>query len=253
MRRTIVILLCAGLFGLLASLLVHFPAGHAVALMAPPGVTASGVGGSVWRGSARQVEYGGPVPLLAVSWSLSAPRLLTGKLALEADFEVAGGQAEVAANIAHDGEITVRDATFRGPASAVAPLLPLLPGVSVEGDIIARISHGRWRDGRPQDIQARILWDHARLRAPASVLLGSVAAEIRPQAEGGHRMTLENRDGALVLDGEGNAGDDGRYELLLRLRPGTETPADVVDLLRRNGERDNGHFVIRDSGRLELQ
>lgn len=250
MRRTIAIPLCAGLIGVLAGLLAHFPASHAVALMAPPGVTAGGVGGSVWRGSAREVEYGGPAPLLAVNWSLSAPRLLTGRLALDADFEVAGGQAEVAATVAHDGEIRVRNASFRGPASAVAPLLPLLPNTSVDGDIIARISHGRWRDGRPRDIQARILWDHARLRAPASVLLGSVVAEIRPQVDGGHRMTLENRNGSLTLDGEVNAKDDGSYELVLRLRPGAETPADVVDLLRGNAERDNDHFVIRDSGRL---
>lgn len=249
MRRRVAILLGAGLLGALAGLVAHLPAGHAVAMMAPADIAARGVAGTVWRGSARRVDYGGPVAITALRWRVSALGLLTGTLAVDAGFDVAGGHADADVTVARGDGIRIRDATFRGAAAGMAPLLPAL-AVALEGEVIARIDGGRWTGERPADVQARILWERARIRAPASVALGDVVAEIRPRPDGGHRMTVENRDGALAVDGGGDADADGRYRLQLRLRPGPEVSAEVLEFLRAHAERDNGAFVVRDSGRL---
>ncbi len=252
MKRTI-ILLSAGLAGLLAGLIAHFPASHAITVMAPASVTAEGVRGSVWQGNARRIELGGPVPLAAVTWDVSALSLLGGRLGLETRFDVAGGRATVTAALAPDGEITVEEAIFRGPAAPlIAWLPPPMPSVSVEGSVIARVSGVRRADGRVRDITARILWEDARLRDPGPVVLGNVTVEARPAADGSHRIDIGNRDSPLAIDGDGRMNEDGHYELVVRLEVGADTPARVRDLLETYTERDNGAFAVRSRGRIPL-
>ncbi|MDZ7748684.1 MAG: type II secretion system protein GspL [Halofilum sp. (in: g-proteobacteria)] len=250
MRRA-VLLLGAALAGLAAGLVAHFPAGHAFALLAPPGITAEGVRGSVWQGSASRVDYGGPVALTSVRWDVSPLALYRGRLALETGFDVLGGHAEISATVARDGDATVREATFRGPASGPAALVPA-PLVALDGELVARVAQGRWTDRRLTAVRARVLWDRARVRRPVSVGLGSVTAEIRPDDGDGLQATVGNRDGDLGIDGEAHVDAEGRYRLRLRLQPGPDTPADVRDLLERYAERDDGDFVVRASGRLRL-
>lgn len=253
MKRT-TILLSAGLAGLLAGLVAHFPASHAIGVMAPSGVTAEGVRGSIWHGSARRVELGGPAPLAAVTWELSAVSLLGGRLGLETGFEIAGGRTTFTASVAPGGEVTITDAIFRGPAASLTALLPRpMSSVPVAGEVIARLDGARWADGRLRDISARVLWEDARLREPGPVALGNVTAEARPAADGSHRIDIDNRDSPLAIDGEGRVDADGRYEIVVRLEAGADTPAGIRDLLETYAERDNGDFVVRASGRIPFR
>lgn len=252
MKRTI-IFLSVGMAGLLAGLVAHFPASHAITMMAPPGVTAEGVRGSIWRGNARQIELGGPAPLTAVSWNVSAASLVRGRLGLDAGFDVAEGQATVTATVIPRGDITVTDATFRGPAAALVRLLALpIPPVSVDGVVVARIGGARWTGERLEDVEARILWEPARVREPVSVTLGSVTAEARSNSDGGLRIGVDNRSGSLMLEGTGSMDQNGRYELVVHLRPRPGAPGDIREILETYTERANGDFVVRSRGRLDF-
>lgn len=252
MKRTI-ILLSVGLAGLLTSLVAHFPASHAITMMAPPGVTAEGVRGSIWRGNARRIELGGPAPLTAVTWNISATSLVRGRLGLESGFDIASGQATVTATVIPRGDITVTDATFRGPAAALVPLLRLpIPPVSVDGDVVARVGGARWTGGRLEDVAARILWEPARVQEPVSVTLGSVTAEARSSSDGSLRIDVDNRSGSLTVEGTGSMDQNGRYELTVYLRPQPDAPDDVRELLGTYTERANGDFVVRSRGRLSF-
>lgn len=247
--RHAVLLLGAALAGLLAGAIAHLPARQALALAAPADIAADGVRGSVWQGHAGRVDYGGPAPLTAVDWRLSPRDLLTGRLGVEAAFDIAGGRADVSATLARGGAVEIREAGFRGPAAGLVPLLPVY-GVSAGGELTARVDSGRWIDGRFDGVRGRVLWEDAVVRAALPVPLGRVRAEIRSRADGDLRMTLDNRDGSLAIEGEGRMDAAGRYELTLRLRPGDDTAAEVVDVLERHAARDDGAFLIRDSGRL---
>lgn len=252
MKRTI-ILLSVGLAGLLAGLVAHFPASHAITMMAPPGITAEGVGGSIWHGNARRIELGGPAPLTAVTWNVSAASLVRGRLGLETGFDIAGGQATVTATVIPRGDITVTDATFRGPAAALVALLPLpIPPVSVDGDVVARIGGARWTGDRLEDVAARILWEPARVQEPVSVTLGSVTAEARSNSDGSLRIDVGNRSGSLTLEGTGNMDQNGRYELVVHLRPRPGAPGDIREVLETYTERANGDFIVRTRGRLNF-
>lgn len=250
--RHAALLLGAALAGLLAGSIAHLPARHALALAAPAGVAVDGVRGSVWQGRARRLDYGGPAALTAVDWRLSPLDLLTGRLGIEAAFDIAGGRADVSATLAPGGALEIRAAGFRGPAAGLVPLLPVA-GVSAAGEVTAQLDSGRWIDGRLDGVRGRLLWEDAEVRAAVPVPLGRMRAEIRPHADGGLRMTLDNRDGSLAIEGEGRMDADGRYELTLRLRPGDGTAAEVVDTLETHAVRADGAFLIRHSGRLVLR
>lgn len=249
MRAALVVIACT-LVGLLAGLIAHFPASHALAWVAPPSVSAQGVRGTVWDGRVEQLDYGAPEPIAAVSWRLAPRHLLRGRIGFDTRFDIAGGRTTLQLGVTHQGAITIRNAKFRGPAAGVIPLLALPVDVGIDGKLLAQIDRARWIDGQPRDVQGRVLWDNARVQGPVSASFGNVITEIQPRPDGGHRLTLENRQSPLAIDGEAEADAQGRYELQLRFRPGNDTGAEVTDLLRTFARREDDAFVVRSSGRL---
>lgn len=250
-RRSIVLPLLAGVVGLAFGLIGHFPASHAVRLADPPGVAFAGVRGSVWSGGAQRVDVDGLPALGAVHWDVSAWRLLAARLAGRVDFDVAAGRGGARFALKPDGDVRIDAAEFRGPAGGIARQLPV-PLLLVDGEISVIVDEAGLREGRPHGVDARLRWDGAAMRQPLDFAIGAVTVGIVPQDEGGHRMTVDVRDGDLRVEGGGNAAADGTYGLELRVEPAADAPADLVDVLASIASREGDAFIIRESGRLEF-
>lgn len=248
MKRQISALVVAGLLGGAAGAIAQFPAARAVALVDPPGIDVAGVHGSVWNGRAERIRAP-EAPPVAMRWDVSAWRLLLGRLAGHVEFDVAGGHGETRFALSREGNVRFADARFRGPAAGIARHLPV-PLLIVEGDVTARFDDVSVRDGRPRRVVARMRWDSASVRQPLDVPLGAVTLSFVPVDEGVHEFVVDVRDGALTIDGGGRIDAAGNYDAELRVEVVGDAPSELIDLLDDLAVRDDGAYVIRDSGRL---
>lgn len=249
MRTRILWLLGAVVVGLVLGGIAQFPAARAVAWVDPAGVHAAGVQGSLWRGRAERVQVPDAPPATGVSWDVSPWQLLLGRLAGRVEFDVGGGSGHARFRLSRGGGLELADAELRTTAAGIARHLPV-PLLLVEGDITAVMEQGALRAGRPVGIDARLRWDRAAVRQPLDVLLGAVTLAIAPQTDGGHRLTLDGRDGVLAIDGRGDVTADGRYNLEIRIEPTAEAGPRVTDVLAGMATREGDVYVIRESGQL---
>lgn len=88
------------------------------------------------------------------------------------------------------------------------------------------------------------------MRQPVDVLLGAVTLAVAPEADGGHRLTLDGRNGVVDIDGEGDVTADGRYNLEIRIEATAEAGPRVTDLLAGMATREGDIYIIRESGQL---
>lgn len=242
-------LLGAGLIGLLLGAIAQFPAARAVALIDPTGVQLAGVQGTVWNGRAERMAVAGAPPVTAVRWNISPWQLLTASLAGRVEFAVGGGSGQARFRLRPSGDLEITAGELRTSAAGIARHLPV-PLLLVDGDITAVIEQGALRNGRPVGVDARLRWDRAAVRQPLDVALGAVTLAVVPQANGGHRLTLDGREGALAIDGGGDVAADGRYDIEIRIEPTAEAGPGVTDLLAGMAAREGGVYIIREAGRL---
>ena len=248
-RRFAVLLVLLIMLGALAGLLATLPAARALAWAAPARIEAAGVTGSVWSGAAQRVAFGGPAPVENLRWDLAAWRLLTGRLAGQADFRLAGADIDGRFSARTGGRVAVRDATIKGAAGPLAQLAPV-PVLAVDGSIFGRVDEAVLEQGRARTLRGRFQWQEARLIAPVQIDLGTVRGQVEPDDEGGHTATLQASGGEVLVDGGARLEADGRYRLDLTLRPAADAPARITDTLGMLARREGEHYVIRRSGRL---
>lgn len=248
-RRFTVLLVILGLLGLLGGAIASFPAARAVAWGAPAHVDAAGVSGTVWAGRADRVAFGGPAPVENLSWQLASWQLLSGRLAGEADFRLAGLAVDGRFAAMSGGRVAVRDATLEGAAAPLAELAPV-PVLAVDGEVLARIEEAVLEQRRPRKLQGRFQWREARIIAPVQMELGEVRGNVTPDDSGGHVLQLDSSGGQVVLDGSVELAGDGRYRVDVSLTPAADAPARIADTLGMFARREGEAYVIRQSGRL---
>ncbi len=235
--------------GLVLGGIAQFPAARAVAWVDPAGVDVAGVQGSVWRGRAERVEVPDAPPATGVSWHISPWQLLLGRLAGRAEFDIGGGSGHARFRVARGGDLQIADAEVRATAAGIARHLPV-PLLLVDGDITAVMEQGALRAGRPVGVDARLRWDRAAVRQPVDVLLGAVTLAVAPEADGGHRLTLDGRNGVVDIDGEGAVSADGRYNVEIRIEPTADAGPRVTDMLANMATRQGDVYIIREAGQL---
>ncbi len=248
-RRGVLALIAIGVAAYLAALLATVPAARALTL-ADTEVAAAGVDGTVWSGTAQRADFGGPRPLTDLQWDTRLWPLLTGELAADAQFTVAGARVDGRFARQADGALVARQATIRGPAEALLQLAQA-PALALEGDVLGRIQHAAVRDGRVHRVSGQFQWNGASVVQPLSIALGTVRGQIRPVDGDAHEIELESSGGDVVAEGVVRLFADGRYEIELTMNPTREAPSHIADTLSMLARRnDNGDFVLRQSGQL---
>lgn len=248
-RRRAIVLAAAALVAAAAVAVARLPPTQALAWAGLPAETATGTSGSAWSGRAQRVAFDGPAPLEDLRWDVAAWRLLTGRLAADATFRLAGLAVEGRFASAPGGRTSVHDATVDGPAAAI-PWLMGVPYVGLGGELEATIDAAVLEQRRPRHLRARFRWRGASVRAPVRLDLGDVRGHVTPGADGGHTLRLEARGGEVAIDGDAELTGDRRYRLELVLTPAPDAPQRVHDILGLLGQARDGQYVIRRSGQL---
>jgi hypothetical protein len=242
-------LLPAGLLAYLLFLAVGFPAQRGALFLQQQvdGLVLQSVTGTLLSGRAGRLQLQS-IDLGPVSWSVRPAALLRGRLEYHLDFTgppITGG---VYAGVGLGGSIYGRevDAALQ-PDPLVNHYSPL--PVETAGTLTLRAAHFRLVDGFPRDLSGRVDWLGATILEPLKLELGDVALAL--DSEGDVLTGRISNNGATGLSGDFSLTPARDYRLELNLVPGTDTPAEFVDMLADFAEtRPGGAYRISDVGRF---
>lgn len=184
----------------LAFLVATIPARWAAAhLSLPPGISISGVQGTVWNGSAA-VDVENATRLAVVRWHFLPARLVAARLAFAA--QIAGdalrGSGEISRGVR---SYEVRGLSVHADAAALAAFVPLAAAWHPQGRLALDAPALAW-DGREARGSAHAQWQGATLAISDVRPLGDYRVDVR--AEGGPaRLDVATVSGPLRIAGHG--------------------------------------------------
>ncbi len=247
-------LLLLGLLAFVVTIVWKFPAAGVLPHVNTNPVSVTGVSGSLWSGSARQVSSPrAPVALSNVDWRVQPEKLLSGNTGAKLDFEVLGGDGsvEVARNLA--GQISVSNGKLQIPAQELEQFLPL-PVAEFGGRVIADIESLELENNLLKRTRGTVVWRNATVSGALQARLGQIVLDIVPELQEGvqnHRGKLTNQDGELEIDGDLSIDPAGNYRADIRLKPLPDTPPEVISVLSLVGRQSgDGSYRIRNNGNI---
>ena len=195
---------------LLALFIARIPASVVSALL-PATVTASGVTGSLWRGSASHVDVsqrGQVFALGRVNWVLNPRGLLWGDV-LTLESRWGDQRGDLALDFRLGGTTHLNDVMLSLDLGWVRNLIPLY----VAGRLTADMDHlAVDSTGMLLGASGRIVWENAAWRAVGGdVSLGTYVIDI-DTTDQGVQGRMSTRKGALEVNGQ-FAIEQGRYTL----------------------------------------
>jgi general secretion pathway protein N len=228
------LLVALGIGAFLLFALVTLPASAVLSFFHPPGITLSGVSGTIWQGRAQAVRSG-TLHVGSVEWDLDVLALFTGKLG--ADVKVTRSDGFAQGSIALSGSRV----TMHG-LNAALPLGALPPNL-VQG----------WTGGATLKLSQLVLDNAWPVAATGTVEVADlVGPPNRPVPMGGYKVvfpegaTADGLQGALSDTGGGPLAVNGTIDLkkdrsyvvkgLVAARPGA--PSDMARQLEMLGAPD---------------
>jgi len=228
----------------LIAVLARTPAewGAWIALKSLPGLSLSGVSGSLWSGRAASAQtfiFGQKVDLGALQWRLKPWSLLTLNVCADLQSELANG------GVCHgiSGNTTVRKALLdQLPVRLFNP-----PGIQLGGTGNATLQHAVIaRDGSLKELQGSVSWQQAGINVGTGWFnLGSFAADVTGNDEGGIRAQIQDLEGdfAVAVQAEFTQGKPLRADGLVT--PRDSAPQEIKEALSAFAEQqDDGSFKI---------
>lgn len=239
-------LIAAGAAALIAGLIITFPATVAYQYFAPPGLTLSGLSGTIWQGRAMQGNLYG-LFFEKLDWRFHPLSLFVLKPRYSISTTPAGGflQSEVA--VTPGGHLRFSDLAASLPSNALQLLLPM-PGL--EGELGLQFDQLVLDDGFPVAADGTISISKLTVPPISSAALGDFRAVLRSD---GDRIIGEVNDlsGMLDVAGEIVLFPDRSYRLVGQVAPAAEAPDALVRQLRFLGSPDEeGRREFRFEGQL---
>ena len=221
------------------------PAEYAYRLVADRlgAVKLAGISGSIWDGHATRTQVFGQ-EIGALGWHLQAAPLLNRELI--AHLDLGGGDITATGLIdrSADGMLSVRDATFRMPASMAAPALDI-PALQLLGNIDGKLAQAQLRGVEVSNASGSLRWNNAAVAGAAQAQLGDLEATFSSTPDGAIAGVAHDLGGPLQLNGTIKVAV-GSFDVdaILAARDGNPQ---VLEALRYIGEPQadgTSHLVI---------
>lgn len=239
-------LFAIGLLTFVAGIILLFPARVAYQWFAPDVVKLGGIQGSIWNGSARQLNGRG-LYLRDVQWHVRPLRLLTGTLAVDVEATPGSGFIDGRIALGLGGDITLTNLNGSGSLQAFADIVKM-PGM--QGKVSLQFERLQLSDGLP-------------VAADGTIAVAGLVAPLIDQASiGGYRMefftsetgviaSVEDSNGAFDLAGSLTISGDRTYVFLGKVAATDRTSDKLRNQLRFLGSPDDrGRHEIRLEGSL---
>ncbi|MFA5937880.1 MAG: type II secretion system protein N [Sinimarinibacterium sp.] len=244
-------LLLAGGFAFAAALLTQAPAALVYAWTpasrpdAP--VRLYGIDGSMFAGTALQISRGPQTLLRQLRWTAKPGALLLGRVAYHVKTDAAPTLLDGTVATGWGGT-RFSELKASGELRAVAAMFGQV-FVPLSGQVGLQMDHLRIADDWPVQAEGDIrliglAWTLGREPVPFGdyrVQITTGAADIV--------ASVSTLAGVVDVSGEGRVKPDRSYELDLKLRPRSDAPAMVTNLLRQLGSPDSqGNYRLRRAG-----
>jgi general secretion pathway protein N len=220
--------LAAGAY--LAATIALFPAATAYRWLAPAGIRAAGIEGSIWRGRAALVAIA-DVGLYDIEWSTSPWRLLTGRLVLVLQARMPDGFLRGHVNAA-PGSVEITDLQLSSTLTFAGRFIPL---GDVRGLVSVQLETLELRDGWPTRVvgDVRLAQLQAPLLMPGGpsglVPLGNYLVTLTDTGSNQLGGEFVDQGGPLEVSGTFSVDETRAYELRGLTRPRDDAPQELVN------------------------
>lgn len=239
-------LLLIAVVTLVIALVFMFPARVAYRWVAPAGISASGIQGTAWRGSAEAVSVQ-DVFISDVSWRINPFYLLIGQAKYHVKGAPVSGFVEADVGIGIGGTLALSD------LAASLPLNPFAKTFNVsglQGDASLQFERITFQEGRPVTADGTIRVSKLVTPRLSRESIGGFEAEFFSRDDG-IAATIEDTDGVLDLAGSLEVKEDGSYQFLGKVVAKTQAPAGLKRQIENLGSADErGQREIRVEGVL---
>lgn len=246
--------LIAGVVAWVCFMLWRFPAAAAYGMVAESlgsKVQLVGLAGTLWHGTAQQLQYQDRA-LGRLDWRLSPWGLLLGRLGGEVQlnqgdaFLLAEGRTPLGG-----GELTLSQLEGRIPLALLQPYLRMVP-LPLDGSVSLKLEDIVINaEGRLQQANGRIVWHQAGVLAPQKLQFGDLQMSLQGVADGGVEGSVSDSGGPLQLRATLQLGSDGRYQLTGQVQAAASAPQELQGALSMLGKADSqGAHPLNFSGSL---
>jgi len=213
-----------------------------------PGLRLTGVTGSIFSGSAADVQYQGS-SLGSLEWRFDwlAPFTFTLGYRIEAHTDQQYLDARVDAGFKR---LFLKGVDGKLPVAALAHWLPLPPD-SADGSLTLHLAELTLKGGQLESAEGEVDLDDATLKWPAAATLGSFRSVLTPAPGGGIQAELEDVASPFKLHASLNYSSEGAYHLTGTLA--AKDPGDQAtrSLLANLGNPDStGQYPFDFKGQL---
>ncbi len=242
MKRLIIL----GLLIFAAVLIVTFPARVAYNWFAPAELRLSGISGSIWNGSAAELQAGGAY-IRNVTWRLNPAALLSGKLGFRTTSNPASGTMQVTVAVSPGGDVLLSDLSGNLPLDL---LHPLLQQSGIRGDLSLAFDSIVLSNGFPVAADGSATVSDFFVRDLSASRIGDFRADFRT-LDDAVVGSVEDLSGVLDVAGTINLNRDRSYAFVGLVAATPMTPPSIVNQLRFLGSpNDRGQHEFRFEGRL---
>lgn len=239
-------LLGAGLLSFLVFLLISFPARVAYRWFAPSSVQISGLEGSIWEGTAREMSAYG-IYLGSPVWRMKLLYAARGQLAYAIEGSAGPGFISTGVAVSLGGTVTMTDLTASLPLRFLEKTVSL-PGLA--GNAIVQFERLQLVGGLPVAADGFVEVIDLVIPAVHQSSIGGYRAEFSTQQDE-VVASIEDTDGVVDLAGILRIAADRNYRFLGRLGAKPETPDSIRQQMRLLGSVDaRGQYELRLEGRL---
>lgn len=230
----------------LIGVVAFFPSRVAYQWLAPPGVTLSGMAGSVWHGAAAEASLHG-FYLRDLRWRLRPVRLLRGGLFYQLEARPPSGFVDATAGVTLTGSLVVENLRL---SLSLSGLHLALPVPAINGNASLQFEHLRVADGLPTDADGFVQVESLVVPWVNRQPLGGYRVEFMTR-ESGVIGTIEDAEAIIDVAGTIELREDRRWELVLLVAANERTPPEMRQQLPLIGPgNDRGQYEFRRSGQL---
>jgi len=240
------VLLGAGLLSFFVFLLVSFPARVAYRWFSPASVQISGLKGSIWNGTAREMSAYG-IYLRSPVWRMKPQYAVLGQLAYSIEGSAAPGFVSTDVAVSFGGTVTMTDLRASLPLHFLEKTFSL-PGLA--GDATVRFERLQFVGGLPVAADGFVEVVDLMIPVVHQSSIGGYRADFFTQQDE-VVASVEDTDGIVDLAGSLRITADRNYRFLGRLGAKAETPDNMRQQMRLLGSVDErGQYELRLEGQF---
>lgn len=239
-------LVLAGVATFVLGIIVSLPARVVYRWAVPPEILVSGIDGTVWRGTAREVSVDG-VYLKNLSWVAKPWHIVTGKLTFGVSATPISGFLESDVSAGFGGSVTFTSLSGSVPLQQISESAT---NYEVRGDASLNFERIELINGLPVAADGELQVANLFVALLGSESLGGYKAEFFTQ-NNGVTASVEDTDGIIDLAGSLQINSDRSFQFLGQAAAKPETPASFRQMLTlASPANERGQHELRLEGTL---